>query len=69
MLSHDETHQIYGYIEQGSPAAVEIGSAIQPGDNYFTLSLRFPEKAESDNQVIIDRVINNGWIELTPPPP
>ena len=69
LLSHDETHQIYGYIEQGSPAAVEIGSAIQPGDNYFTLSLRFPEKAESDNQVIIDRVINNGWIELTPPPP
>lgn len=69
LLSHDKTHQIYGYVEQGSPAAVEIGNAIQPGDNYFTLSLRFPEKAESDNQVIIDRVISNGWVVPTPPPP
>jgi hypothetical protein len=69
LVSHDLAHQIYGYVEQDSLAAMDIASAIQPGDNYFTLSLRFPEKAKSDNQVIIDRVINNGWIEHTPPPP
>lgn len=69
LLSHDEKHRIYGYVELGSQTATDIGEAVEPGDRFFTLSLKFPENAESNNQVIIERVISNGWITPTPPPP
>jgi hypothetical protein len=69
LLSHDEKYRIYGYVESGSQAAMDIGEAVEPGDRFFTLSLKFPENAESNNQVIIERVISNGWIVPTPPPP
>ncbi len=69
LLSHDEKYRIYGYVESGSQAATDIGEAVEPGDRFFTLSLKFPENAESNNQVIIERVISNGWIVPTPPPP
>jgi hypothetical protein len=69
LLSNDEEHQIYGYVELGSQAAKEINNAFGPGDLYFTLSLKFPENAKSDNQVVIERVISNGWIAPTTPPP
>jgi hypothetical protein len=69
LLSHDEKYRIYGYVEPGSQAAMDIGEAVEPGDRFFTLSLKFPENAESNNQVIIERVISNGWIAPTPPPP
>jgi hypothetical protein len=69
LLSHDEKHQIYGYVELGSPIATAIGEALEPGDRFFTLSLKFPENAESNNQVIIERVISNGWVAPAPPPP
>lgn len=69
LLSHDEKYRIYGYVESGSQAAMDIGEAVEPGDRFFTLSLKFPENAESNNQVIIERVISNGWIVPTTPPP
>jgi hypothetical protein len=69
LLSHDEKYQIYGYVELGSPIATAIGEALEPGDRFFTLSLKFPENAESNNQVIIERVISNGWVAPDPPPP
>lgn len=69
LLSHDEKYRIYGYVELGSQTAANIGDSLEPGDRFFTLSLKFPENAESNNQVIIERVINNGWIVPNPPTP
>lgn len=69
LLSHDEKYRIYGYVELGSQTATAIGEALEPGDRFFTLSLKFPENAESNNQVIIERVISNGWVAPSPPPP
>jgi hypothetical protein len=69
LLSIDEKYRIYGYVEVGSQTAMDIGEALEPGDRFFTLSLKFPENAESNNQVIIERVIANGWITPDPPPP
>jgi hypothetical protein len=68
LLSIDEKYRIYGYVEVGSQTAMDIGEALEPGDRFFTLSLKFPENAESNNQVIIERVIANGWITPDPPP-
>lgn len=69
LFSHDENNRMYGYVEQGSQTALDLGDAADPGDRYFILSLKFPNNADSNNQVIIERIISKGWIVHTNPPP
>jgi len=69
LLSHDEKSRMYGYVELGTQVAKDIGNAFEPGDRFFTLLLKFPENASSNNQVIIERVISSGWIIPNSPSP
>ena len=55
---------IYGYV----PYAGDIDQNVKPVEKgekvKLTLALRFAEGAESNNQVIIDKVIGEGWVDL-----
>lgn len=59
----DHQHSIYGYVEKGSL----LEKQIQPGGDVtvmpMMLSLRFPEGGASSNQVLIDRLVCEGWVE------
>ena len=61
--SPDREHAIYGYAEKGST----LDQRIRPhADTKFIplmLSLKFPEGAASDDQVEIERFVNDGWVE------
>lgn len=69
LFSHDENNRMYGYVEQGSQTALDLDDTTKSGDRYFVLSLKFPNNADSNNQVIIERVISDGWILHATPPP
>ncbi len=61
--SSDQQHSIYGYVEKGSL----LEKQIQPGRDTtvmpMMLSLRFPEDGASSNQVLIERLVCEGWVE------
>jgi len=60
--SPDGRQSVYGYAEVGS---VLNSKLRQPADSKavgMILALRFPENAASDNQVLIDRIIAEGWV-------
>ncbi|MFZ9941086.1 MAG: hypothetical protein ACO3F7_02930 [Luteolibacter sp.] len=69
LFSFDETQRLYGYVERDSAEAKKIAESHGPQDSFFTLSLKFPKDAATNNQVIIERVISNGWVVPTSPPP
>jgi hypothetical protein len=69
LLSSDEKHRMYGYVELGSLIEDDIPASTETTDRFFTLSLKFPENSQSNNQVIIERVIASGWVAPDPPPP
>ena len=69
LLSADDKHRMYGYVELGSLIEDDIPAFTEETDRFFILSLKFPENSQSNNQVIIERVIASGWIAPDPPPP
>ncbi len=63
LASSDGEHSVYGYVEKNSL----IDKRIKPNGEIrkvqLILSLKFPEGMKSDNQVLIDRCIAEGWVE------
>jgi hypothetical protein len=69
LLSRDEQHQIYGYIERNSALEPELAGIQKSSDRFLTLSLKFPPNSTSNNQVIIERIVSDGWVTLDTPSP
>ncbi|MCF7667311.1 MAG: hypothetical protein K9M60_00840, partial [Akkermansiaceae bacterium] len=69
LLSRDEKHQIYGYIERDSALEPELAGTQKSSDRFITLSLKFPLNSTSNNQVIIERIVSDGWVTLDTPSP
>jgi len=65
LTSPDGTHMIYGYAERGSKLSSEMAMDPDANETAMTLSLRFPAKATSGKQVIIDKFITSGWVMET----
>lgn len=59
----DGEHAVFGYVEKGSLIDNRIRPAESSPSAPFILMLRFPPDADSSNQVIIDRVVADGWVE------
>lgn len=65
--SPDGEHAVYGYVEKDSPLDLKLrpnsGDAAIP----LMLALKFPaaiaSATASDAQVLIDRIIRDGWVE------
>jgi hypothetical protein len=60
--SPDGVHAIYGYVERNST----LDSMIRPSPDQkqaaMTLQLEFPENATSPKQVLIRKMIAEGWM-------
>lgn len=60
--SPDGKHVVYGYAESDSM----LNSKLRPPPDSKTvgmiLALRFPENAASNNQVLIDHIVAEGWV-------
>jgi hypothetical protein len=58
-------HAIYGYAEQGTSLAASLKPSSDVRWAPLTLSLRYLPDATSPNQVIIEKIISDSWVEQT----
>ncbi len=69
LSSPDESHAIYGYAERGSKVNASLLIPPESTRVPLTLALKFPEHATSNNQVLIEKLVADGWVlESTPAP-
>lgn len=69
LLSRDEKHQIYGYVKRNAELEAALSGTQPSSDMFLTLSLKFPPNPSSNNQVIIERIISDGWVTTDNPSP
>lgn len=62
LASPDGTELLYGYVERGSPLDMQVVPVAGGEPRAFILRLRFPPDAPSDNQVVIDSLVAEGWV-------
>jgi len=60
--SPDGSTSIYGYAERDSVTDARLRPSPDVQRVNYILRLRFPEGAASRNQVLIDRVLGDGWV-------
>jgi hypothetical protein len=68
MESTDGEHAVYGYVERSSVLDKRIRPAPEVTYVDVMLSLKFPEGSTSNNQVIIDGFVCDGWVEVDQSP-
>ncbi len=66
--SPDKQHAVYGYVEKGSVLDEQLRLDPETKSKAIMLSLGFPEGTASPNQVVIERLVADGWIEQDPQP-
>ena len=55
---------IFGYVKRGSAAAEKIHMSSDVEQAAMIVKIRFPAQvASSNNQVVIDDVLSNDWLE------
>lgn len=59
----------YGYLPRDSTFAAKLRPNPDQPAAPFVLSLRFPENAEADNQVLIESILAEGWVLENPTSP
>ena len=60
--SPDGKHVVYGYAESDSVLNSKLRPPPESKVVGMILALRFPENAASNNQVLIDHIITEGWV-------
>ena len=60
--SPDGKHVVYGYAESDSILNSKLRPPPDSKSVGMILALRFPENAASDNQVLIDHIVTEGWV-------
>jgi len=53
---------VYGYVERGSELDLQLRGSPDEKQAALILSIKFPADGKTDNQVIIENVIANGWL-------
>jgi hypothetical protein len=59
--SPDGEHSLYGYVERGSVLDNRLRPSPDVKKTPFTVTLSFPENATSRNQVLVGKVLAEGW--------
>ncbi|MCP5531790.1 MAG: hypothetical protein H7A49_14235 [Akkermansiaceae bacterium] len=67
--SPDHSHSVYGYAERGGICDERLRANPDAKESSFVVELRFPSDVDSRNQVIIDRVVTDGWAIESPEKP
>jgi len=63
LRSPDGQHVVYGYVKRDSSADKELRPAEKNSGNLVTVSLKFPVGETSKNQVLIEQILADGWVE------
>lgn len=63
LISPDKEHSIYGYAEKGSRLDQRLRPNADTKSVALMLSLKFPKGTSSNDQVEIEKIINEGWVE------
>lgn len=64
--SLDGAQMLYGYVERGSQVEDKLQLDPDLDGELMMLTLRFPPADEPRNQVIIDDMVQKGWVEFLP---
>lgn len=67
--SPDREYTVYGYVKRGVMMEDRLRSNPDARQLRFVLDLRFPEESASRNQVIVERIVTEGWAIETPDEP
>jgi len=63
MISADKEHQVYAYVERGTFLESQLRySETGVPAHFLTVTIRFLKDSLSTNQVLIDKVIGEGWV-------
>jgi len=63
LRSPDGQHVVYGYVKRDSTLDKQLRPADKNSGNLVTVSLKFPLGETSKNQVLIEEVLADGWVE------
>ncbi len=63
LLSPDQEHALYGYAEKEGLVEGQLRHAGADQSLSLMLSLKFPAGATSNNQVVIERLVSDSWVE------
>ena len=69
LISPDGKHLLYGYAERGSVMNSKLRPSLDNLQIPMMLALKFPANATSDNQVLIDKIVAEGWVLESAEPP
>ncbi|GAA5478600.1 hypothetical protein [Haloferula helveola] len=64
LASPDGESTIYGYAPRGGEVHSSLGAVDTVRGSRMLLEVRYPDNSASDNQVLIDRVVCEGWLDL-----
>lgn len=62
LSSPDGAHTLYGYVERGSLLDERLRPSEKSVAVAVTLTIRFPDVPETNNQVVIHDLISDGWL-------
>ena len=63
LVSPDQKHSIYGYVPKDSELARRIRPGVDITSTELTLMLKFPKGTASNDQVEIESLVTEGWVE------
>jgi hypothetical protein len=63
LRSPDGQHVVYAYAKRDSVADKQLRPAEKNAGNLVTVSLKFPLGETSKNQVLVEEVLTDGWVE------
>jgi len=63
LRSPDGQQVVYGYVKRDSSADKQLHPAEKGAGNLVTVSLKFPLGESSKNQVLIEEILADGWVE------
>jgi hypothetical protein len=68
--SPDGENSLFGYVKRGSDTDVRIDPREAQDGKRMLVMLKYPPDSPGDNQVLIDRIVAEGWVDpgKTPPP-
>ena len=63
LRSPDGQQVVYGYVKRDSSIDKQLRPAVKDAGNLVTVSLKFPVGETSKNQVLIEQILADGWVE------
>ena len=63
LISPDGENSLYGYVERGTVLEQRIHLDAETKSLALMLSLKFPVGATTNSQVLIERLVADGWVE------